>query len=277
MTIPVFTVVPSAMTSPDTFASDMDIHLSELNPFVTAVNEVAAAFTLLSTTDTSATINTIGTGAKTFTVTAGKSFAGGMWLILADTAAPSTNSMFGQVTSYSGTSLVMNVVSVLGSGTKTAWTISQSAPGGASFAGAETLTNKTMALGSNTITGTIAQFNTACTDADFGSLNIPQNSRSAGYTCVIGDAGNHILHPSADTSARTFTIPANSSVAYPIGTAITFINQNGGGVITIAITTDTMRQAGPGTTGSRSLAANGMATVVKVTSTEWIISGVGLT
>jgi hypothetical protein len=110
-----------------------------------------------------------------------------------------------------------------------------------------------------------------------GYLNIPQNSKSTAYTLVLDDAGKHILHPSADTTARTFTIPANSSVAYPIGTAITFVNQNGAGVVTISITTDTMRLAGAGTTGSRTLAANGVATAVKITSTEWIISGTGLT
>ena len=110
-----------------------------------------------------------------------------------------------------------------------------------------------------------------------GYLGVPQNSQSAAYTLVLSDAGKHILHPSADTTARTFTIPANASVAFPIGTSVTFINQNAGGVITIAITTDTMRLAGAGTTGSRTLAANGIATAVKVTSTEWIISGVGLT
>lgn len=107
--------------------------------------------------------------------------------------------------------------------------------------------------------------------------NMPQNSKSADYTLVATDAGKHIFHPSADTTGRTFTIPANSSVAFAIGTTITFINQNSGGVISIAITTDTMRLAGAGTTGTRSLAANGIATAVKVTSTEWIISGVGLT
>jgi hypothetical protein len=40
----------------------------------------------------------------------------------------------------------------------------------ASLAGTETLTNKTVALGSNTVSGTIAQFNTAVTDADFATL-----------------------------------------------------------------------------------------------------------
>jgi hypothetical protein len=110
-----------------------------------------------------------------------------------------------------------------------------------------------------------------------GFRNIPQNSQSADYTLVLADSGKHIFHPSADTSARTWTIPANSSVAYPVGTAITFINQNAAGVITIAITTDVMRLAGASTTGSRTLAANGLATAIKVTATEWIISGTGLT
>lgn len=111
-----------------------------------------------------------------------------------------------------------------------------------------------------------------------GFKNIPRNSQSAAYTLVLADAGKHILHPAADTTARTYTIPSNASVPYPIGTAITFINQNGtGGIVTIAITTDTMRLAGAGTTGSRTLARNGIATALKITATEWIISGTGLT
>jgi len=112
---------------------------------------------------------------------------------------------------------------------------------------------------------------------NFGYLNIPQNSQSTAYTLVLADSGKHILHPSADTTARTFTIPANGAVAFPIGTAITFVNQNGAGNITIAITTDTMRLAGAGTTGSRTLTANGTATALKITATEWLISGVNLT
>jgi len=106
-----------------------------------------------------------------------------------------------------------------------------------------------------------------------GFRHIPANSQSAAYAFVLTDAGKHILHPSADTTARTFTIPANASVAFPIGTALTIINQNAGGTITIAITTDTMRLAGSGATGSRTLIANGIATAIKLTSTEWIISG----
>lgn len=133
----------------------------------------------------------------------------------------------------------------------------------------QTLTNKT--LTSPTITGGTAD------TFSIGYKEIPQNSKSAAYTTVLSDSGKHIFHPSADTTARVWTIDSNANVAYPIGTAITFINQNGAGVITIAITSDTMRLAGAGTTGSRTLAANGIATAIKVASTEWIISGTGLT
>lgn len=141
----------------------------------------------------------------------------------------------------------------------------------------QTLSNKSFTA---PVLGTPASGNlTNCTvdgTNAIGYRNIPQNSQSGAYTLVLGDAGKHILHPSADTTARTFTIPSNAAVAYPIGTALTFINQSGAGVVTIAITTDTMRLAGAGTTGSRTLAANGIATAIKIAATEWIISGTGL-
>jgi hypothetical protein len=176
----------------------------------------------------------------------------------------------------------------------------------------QTLTNKTINLTSNTLVATSAQMAAAVTDetgtgalvfansptlttpalgtpasgnlesctADgtdaVGFRNIPQNSQSAAYTLVLADAGKHIFHPVGDNNARTFTIPANSSVAYPIGTAITFINMAVANV-TIAITTDTLTLSPAGTSGSRTLATNGSATCVKITSTEWLISGSGLT
>jgi hypothetical protein len=126
-------------------------------------------------------------------------------------------------------------------------------------------------------TGTPTWTSAGDANTNIGYLNIPQNSQSASYTLVIGDSGKSIYHPSADTSARTWTIPANSSVAFPIGTAVTFINDTSAGTITISITSDTLVLAGTGTTGSRTLAANGMATAIKMTSTRWMISGSGLT
>ena len=109
-----------------------------------------------------------------------------------------------------------------------------------------------------------------------GFRTIPQNSQSAAYTLVAADSGKHILHPSGDANARTFTIPSNASVAYPLGTAITFVNETSQ-VVSIAITTDTLTLANSVTSGTRSLAQNGVATALKVTTTKWVISGSGLT
>jgi len=123
--------------------------------------------------------------------------------------------------------------------------------------------------------GTLSSCTVDGTDA-VGFRNIPVNSQSTAYTAVLADSGKVIFHPSTDANARTFTIPANSSVAYAIGTAITFINMTSQ-VVTIAITSDTMYLSSAGTTGSRSLAQYGSATAIKMTSTTWLISGSGLT
>jgi hypothetical protein len=142
-------------------------------------------------------------------------------------------------------------------------------------------TNATMArtdaaqtfAGTQTFSGSVVP---AATLADsVGYVGIPVNSQSAAYTTVAADAGKSIVHPITDNNARTFTIDSNANVPYPVGTAITFVNMIN--TVTIAITTDTMYLAGSGATGSRTLAAYGVATAVKVTSTSWIISGNGLT
>jgi hypothetical protein len=123
--------------------------------------------------------------------------------------------------------------------------------------------------------GTLSGCTVDGTDA-VGFRNTPVNSQSADYTLVLADSGKTIFHPAADNNARTFTIPANSSVAYAVGTVLTFVNLAAADV-TIAITTDTMYLAGPGTTGSRTLAEYGIASAVKLASTDWLISGNGLT
>ena len=109
-----------------------------------------------------------------------------------------------------------------------------------------------------------------------GATNLPVNPQSIAYTSQASDAGGILLHPTADTSARQFTIAANSSVPYVLGTTITFINQKSAGLLTIAIASDTLVFSPSGAVGSRTLTAPGIATAVKETATEWIISGSGL-
>ena len=118
-----------------------------------------------------------------------------------------------------------------------------------------------------------------------GYMGLPQNSTTTGaYTLVAADAGKHIY----STATRTITIPGNatggSQVAFPIGATIVFVNATGT-TLTLsmdATTTDTCLISSAGTSmtggsGSRTLAAFGMATLLKITSTSWIISGNGLT
>jgi hypothetical protein len=108
-----------------------------------------------------------------------------------------------------------------------------------------------------------------------GYMGVPQNSQNSGYNVVIGDAGKHLYHP-VGQAAATYTIPANSNVAFGIGTAITFVNMSANAV-TVAVTTDTIYLSSLGTTGNRTLAQYGIATAVKMTSDSWIISGSALT
>ena len=114
-----------------------------------------------------------------------------------------------------------------------------------------------------TATGTIA--------ADsLGYRGLPQNSQTASYTLALADAGKHI-----SITTGGVVIPANSSIAFPVGTAIVVFN-NSGTSQNISITTDTLRQAGTANTGTRTLAQYGLATCVKVASTTWVISGAGV-
>lgn len=107
-----------------------------------------------------------------------------------------------------------------------------------------------------------------------GGAGIPQLAKNIDYTLVLADANYHLYHTSG--TPHTFTIPANASVAFPLGTCLTFVNGNGGGDLTIAITSDTMRLAGGSSTGSRIIAANGLATAIKVAATLWYINGTGI-
>jgi hypothetical protein len=130
-------------------------------------------------------------------------------------------------------------------------------------------TSKTLVATDSTVTaGT-----TATAASGLGYMGLPQNATTTGAaTIAAADAGKHIY----STATRTLTIDSNANLALPVGTTITFV-AGSGATVTIAITTDTMYLAGPGTTGSRTLAAFGMATAVKIASTTWIISGNGLT
>jgi hypothetical protein len=115
---------------------------------------------------------------------------------------------------------------------------------------------------------------TALANLNTANLGLPQNQQVADYTFVLSDNGKHVYHPTSDTTARTFTIPPNSITAFPVGSTIVVVNGHAAGSVTIAIAGgDTMRREGTGTTSSLTLAADGMATLLKIGTTLWIASG----
>lgn len=99
---------------------------------------------------------------------------------------------------------------------------------------------------------------------------IPQNAQTSGYTLVLTDQGKQI-----SITTGGVVIPANGSVAFPTGTAVVVYN-NSSSPQNISITTDTLRFAGTTSTGTRTLAGYGVATLMKVASTTWVISGTGV-
>jgi hypothetical protein len=100
-----------------------------------------------------------------------------------------------------------------------------------------------------------------------GYKGVPQNSQTSAYTLALSDMGKHI-----SITTGGVVIPANGAVAFPIGATIVIYN-NSSSAQNISITTDTLRLAGTATTGTRSLAQRGVASCIKVLTTEWVVTG----
>lgn len=107
-----------------------------------------------------------------------------------------------------------------------------------------------------------------------GYMDVPQNNQNGNYTLVMSDRGKHIYDAGSVTDTKT--IPANGTVAFPIGSTVTFINRNNTS-ITLAITTDTLLWAPTMTAGNRTLGVGAVATIIKIASTLWVLTGVGIT
>lgn len=109
-----------------------------------------------------------------------------------------------------------------------------------------------------------------------GYRQMPQNSQAAAaaYTLVLADDGKHIYLTTGTVNA--LTVPANSSVAFPIGTVITVVNNNSG-ACTITGPASSLQLANGTAATSRTLATKGMASMVKVATDFWYVSGAGVT
>jgi hypothetical protein len=87
-------------------------------------------------------------------------------------------------------------------------------------------------------------------------------------TLALTDGGKHYY------GSGTITVPANGTVPLAIGTAVLIIATD---TVTVSAAGGvTLRWGGTSSTGNRTLAQFGVATLVKVASDTWYISGTGL-
>jgi len=117
----------------------------------------------------------------------------------------------------------------------------------ATEAGAATLSGKTISLGSNTITGTLAQFNTALSDGDFATLAGAEELDNKTLDSSVGKG--------TWTASGTWTLPAFTLGGTVTGGGNQVNNVAIGGSSTIAITgamstSATSFALGPGSTGA---------------------------
>ena len=94
------------------------------------------------------------------------------------------------------------------------------------------------------------------------------NTRTDNYTFVLADA--HKLVELNHTGTKTFSIPTNSSVAFPIGTEIALAQLGAGQLRVAALVGVTLNSSG----GKTKIAAQyGVATLIKRATDEWYLYG----
>ncbi len=123
-------VTHAADTAADAIATAADRVQTGLDVISAAASAASAAAIAGAFVGTSTTSLSIGSGSKTFTTQTGEQYTSGIWMTAVSQANPA-NFMFGQVTSYSSTTLILDVQLVGGSGTHADWNLSLAGPRGA--------------------------------------------------------------------------------------------------------------------------------------------------
>jgi hypothetical protein len=108
-----------------------------------------------------------------------------------------------------------------------------------------------------------------------GYRDIPQVSFTANTTIATTDAGRHYY--STLSTGNVLTIANNASQGFQVGAAISIINQGTGNITVAQGSGVTLYLAGNATSGNRTIATFGMATIIKVATNTWFINGTGVT
>lgn len=94
------------------------------------------------------------------------------------------------------------------------------------------------------------------------------NEQSDSYTLVLADAGKFVKMTKA--TASNLTVPLNSSVAFPIGTEIEFVQYGAGQVTLVPTGGVTIRNSISGTKTTKQYS---LASIKKLATDEWISGG----
>jgi len=133
-------------------------------------------------------------------------------------------------------------------------------------------------FGSNAIvtTGNISagNVNSNVNGFSIGYLEIPQVALTADDTIALEDSGKHFHSNTAGNI--TLTIPTNATVAFPVGTAISIVEEAAGNILVNAAAGVNLYLAGNSTAANRVLGTYGMATLMKVGTDTWFINGSGI-
>jgi hypothetical protein len=126
------------------------------------------------------------------------------------------------------------------------------------------------------VTGNISGGNINANTNGFaiGYKEIPPVVLSGNDTIALEDSGKHFRSTTAGNI--TLSIPTNATVAFPTGTAISIVEQAAGNILVNAISGVTLYQAGNSTAGNRVISTFGVATLMKVDTDTWFISGTGV-
>lgn len=103
-----------------------------------------------------------------------------------------------------------------------------------------------------------------------GYKGIPLATQNAAYTFTTGDAGRGIVK--SDGLAYTYT----ANAIHAGGDVITVVNTGGTGAVTLAGTGVTLQLSGTTTTGNRTVAPGGVATLFFTSSTHAMVGGSGV-
>ena len=103
---------------------------------------------------------------------------------------------------------------------------------------------------------------------------VPMSALSGNFTLANNQKGLKLKLTNA--GAQTVTIPTNATVSFTTDTIITLVNRGTTAASVAPAGGVTLIQAGTGSTGTRTLAVNGIATLIKNDTDEWMITGTGV-